>query len=157
MDSVAATLRFAVELFILIVRERSRIVVCDPEYANSGAEDCEVTPDTDSVADTLKFSSPPSTLLPFESTSVRQRDALGWLAAAPPNRTPGKETLPFLGSTGKTLAVVSEYAGSELAPRSVPTGSRSINSAEEAVDTVTLSNSKPPRGAVKRTRAKPVS
>ena len=153
-----ATLRFAVELLILIVAVKFRITDCEPAYTNLGAEDSEVTPDDGTVAEILKLSEADwFTGVPEEFTSVKQSDTFGWLAAAPPNKTPGKDTLSLLGSTGKTLGAASEYAGSELAPRRVPAGSKSINSDDLAVETVMLSNSKPPFAAVNLTRLNPES
>jgi hypothetical protein len=54
-DSEFTTLLSTEEVFILMVRDKSRMVACEPEYTIRGACSCLVTPVVGTVAEILKF------------------------------------------------------------------------------------------------------
>ena len=71
---------------------KSRIVVCEPEYANLGLVLWAVTLEG-TVAVILRLELPAATGVPAESVSVTQSEALACCDAAPPKMTPGNATL----------------------------------------------------------------
>jgi hypothetical protein len=77
-DPELTTLLFTEELFILMVRDKSRMVVCEPEYAIRGTCTCLVTPVVGTVAEIFKFSDAlAATGVPEESTCVMHNEAVG--------------------------------------------------------------------------------